>query len=398
MGTKRRDSRRRVLRDGEYQRADGMYRYRYRDSYNKRCDVYSWRLEEHDPYPEGKPHTISLREMEKKIIADKNNGIVYGGNTTVLELVKRYVKTRTGVRYSTKRGYETVIHLLEQDPFGSRRIDSIRLSDVKTWFIDLHDGGRMYSTIMSIRGVLRPAFQMAFDDDLIRKNPFNFKVSTIIANDAVTREALTPDQYMRFMSFVQNDKHYKQYYDGFYILFWTGLRVAELCGLTISDIDFDRMRINVERQLIRVNADNIFTQPPKTEKGIRFIPMTEEVAECFRRVIKNRKKPKVEPMIDGHVGFIFLEKNGSPTYAYHWENHFEWAVIKYNQTHKVQLPHITPHMCRHTFCSVMAKKGMNPKMLQYIMGHSEISITLDTYTHCDFEDAQEEMNRIAAVM
>ena len=67
---------------------------------------------------------------------------------------------------------------------------------------------------------------------------------------------------------------------------------------------------------------------------------------------------------------------------------------KYNSIYRVQMPKITPHVCRHTFCSNMAKSGMNPKTLQYIMGHSDISVTLNTYTHLTFDDAQEELNRV----
>ena len=68
-------------------------------------------------------------------------------------------------------------------------------------------------------------------------------------------------------------------------------------------------------------------------------------------------------------------------------------AYKYNEIYRIQLPKITPHVCRHTFCSNMAKSGMNPKTLQYIMGHSDIGITLDTYTHLKIEDTQEEFDR-----
>ena len=83
-----------------------------------------------------------------------------------------------------------------------------------------------------------------------------------------------------------------------------------------------------------------------------------------------------------------------PMVALHWEKYFEHIWKKYNRIYKVQLPKITPHVCRHTFCSNMAKSGMNPKTLQYIMGHSDISITLDTYTHLKIEDAQVEFDRV----
>ena len=70
------------------------------------------------------------------------------------------------------------------------------------------------------------------------------------------------------------------------------------------------------------------------------------------------------------------------------------TVAKYNKIYRVQLPQITPHVCRHTFCTNMAKSGMNPKVLQYIMGHGDISVTLDTYTHIKSEDAIAEMERL----
>ncbi len=83
-----------------------------------------------------------------------------------------------------------------------------------------------------------------------------------------------------------------------------------------------------------------------------------------------------------------------PMVALHWEKYMQHILEKYNSIYKVQMPKITPHVCRHTFCSNMAKSGMNPKTLQYIMGHSDISVTLNTYTHVNFEDARSELQRV----
>lgn len=99
-------------------------------------------------------------------------------------------------------------------------------------------------------------------------------------------------------------------------------------------------------------------------------------------------------MIDGKAGFLYLDKNGMPMVALHWEKYFQHIREKYNSIYKVQLPPITPHVARHTFCSNMAKSGMNPKTLQKIMGHSDIGVTLNTYTHVDFEDMKTEMYRV----
>lgn len=322
--------------------------------------------------------------------------VTNGGNYTVLELVEKYVSLKTGVRHNTVAGYKTVINMLKKESFGNLRIDKVRLSDAKAWLIKLQQiDGRGYSSIHSIRGVLRPAFQMAVDDDLLRKNPFEFELASVIVNDSVTREAITRKQQRDLLKFIQEDKHFSRYYDAIYILFHTGLRISEFCGLTVSDIEFGEMRIKVDHQLQRTSQMQYVIEEPKTDKGIRYVPMTEAVAACFRRIIANRKTPKVEPMVEGYAGFLFLDKNDMPVVALHWEKYLEHIIQKYNKIYRIQMPKVTPHVCRHTFCSNMAKSGMNPKTLQYIMGHADISVTLNTYTHVNFDDAKEEVYRIA---
>ena len=396
MSEKRRDNRNRVLRNGESQRPDGRYQFKYQDNDGKVKFVYSWRLDKNDRTPAGKKRELSLREKEKQIEHDLFDRIVpNGGNITVLELVQKYVSLKTGVRHNTKANYNFVINIIAKESFGKMRIDKVHLSDAKAWLIKLQKDGRGYSTIHSIRGVVRPAFQMAVEDDLIRKNPFAFELATVVVNDSVTREAITRAQEREFLRFIQEDKHFCKYYDGIYILFNTGLRISEFCGLTVGDIDFKEMRINIDHQLQRKRNMEYVIEDTKTSSGTRFVPMTPEVADCFRRILAKRDQPKVEPMVDGYTGFLFLDKNGMPMVALHWEKYFKHILDKYNSIYKVQLPKITPHVCRHTFCSKMAKSGMNPKTLQYIMGHSDISVTLNTYSHVGFEDAREELSRVA---
>ena len=99
-------------------------------------------------------------------------------------------------------------------------------------------------------------------------------------------------------------------------------------------------------------------------------------------------------MVCGYSGFVYLDKNDLPEVALHWEHRFRHMVNRYNEIYRVQMPKITPHVCRHTYCSNMAKAGMNPKTLQYLMGHSDIGVTMNTYTHLGLEDAQDEMIRM----
>lgn len=396
MSEVRRDNKGRKLFVGESQRKDGKYEYKYQDALGRRKTVYSWKLTPADRVPTGKRNDISLREKEKQIQKEVNSNITPdGGNYTVLELVQKYLSQKTGVRHNTRSNYNFVVNVIKKEAFGQKRIDKVKTSDAKEWLIKMQQvDGRGYSSIHTIRGVVRPAFQMAVEDDLLMKNPFEFQLNTVVVNDSVTREAITRQQERDFLEFVKNDKHFCRYYDGIYVLFKTGLRISEFVGLTKKNLDFENNRIIVDHQLQRTRNMEYVIMDTKTESGERMVPMTPEVKECFQRILTNRKKPKVEPMVEGCSGFLFLDKNNNPMVALHWEKYFQHIREKYNKIYKVQMPVVTPHVARHTFCSNMAKSGMNPKTLQYIMGHSEIGVTLNTYTHLGYEDAEEEMQKV----
>lgn len=396
MSEKRRDNKNRILRNGESQRTDGRYAFKYTDMDGKLKFVYSWRLEKNDRMPPGRKNDISLREKERQIQADLFDQITSnGGNMTVLELVEKYISTKTGVRDSTRTGYQTVINFLKNDPMGNKRIDKVKISDAKCWLISLQrEQMKSYSSIHNIRGVVRPAFRMAVDDDLIRKNPFDFELATVIINDSITREAITRKQERDFLKFVKEDKHFSKYYEGIYILFNTGLRISEFVGLTKSNINFKEHKLIVNHQLLRTSKMEYIIEDTKTSSGTRDIPMTSEIENCFYKILEKRGKPKVEPIVNGYSGFLYLDKNGKPLVALHWEKYFQHICEKYNKIYKVQMPKITPHICRHTFCTNMAKSGMNPKILQYLMGHSEIGVTLNTYTHVGYQEAKQELKRL----
>lgn len=396
-GKKRRDKKNRVLHNGEIQLANGRYRYKYINHDGSEAYVYSWRLLAKDSTPTGKKEGPSLRELEAKIQSDLNDGCAtFGNKITVLELVEDYVEFKKNtVRKTTQAGYQTVINILKKDPFGSRRIDSITFVDAKKWLAKLQtEDKRSYSSITSIRGVLKPAFQTAYNDDLIRKNPFDFIITEVVVNDTKKRLPLSAKQEKSFLDFVKGDKYYSKYYDGFYILFKTGLRISEFCGLTLDDIDFENHTINIDKQLMK-KARKFYLQETKTESGTRIIPMLPDVEERFRSLIANCPKLRREPSVDGVTGFLCFDSYGSIAYSLHWEKHFKYATDAYNRSNELQIESLTPHVCRHTYCTRMAMSGMNPKTLQYLMGHSEVDITLNVYTHVGLEDAKKELERMA---
>jgi len=400
MYKKRYDNRNRVLRFGEQQRKDGRYMYTYTDPVTKkRQSVYSWRLDAHDKMPVGKRPDISLREKEKIIERDLMNGVsIEGGNITVLNLVEQYLNTKRNMRPTTLAGYKTVVNVLKKDRFGSQKINHINTMDAKAWILKLQsEDGKSYSSIHTIRGVVRPAFQMAYEADFIRKNPFDFELNNFLINDSIKREALTPKQERDFLKFIKEDVHFSQFYDGIFILLNTGLRIGEFCGLTLADINLRKRTINVDHQLQYVGHKGKYIEKTKTVAGTRVLPMSDEVYEAFKRVISSRQKPKVETMIDGYTGFLFLDNRGKPMMPYQWEKKFQHSVEKYNKIYRIQLPKITPHVCRHTYCTKMAKRRISIETLKYLMGHTDISVTSNVYTHLKLEDAQLELEMLKKV-
>lgn len=391
----RRDSKHRVLRRGESIRADGKYQFKYHIA-GKPHFVYSWRLEPTDPLPVGKKPCLSLRELEKQIGYDLDNQLdPLGKNITVMELVERYLKTKVGMRPNTLANYNFVKNILKEEAFAQQKISKIKTSDAKLFLIKMQqEDKRGHSTVKTVRGVLRPAFQMAVDDDVLMKNPFQFELAGVVVNDSVTREAVTKDQMRKFLRFVHDDVLYCKYYEVVYILFHTGMRISEFCGLTLKDIDLKNKTVNIDHQLQRTSKREYVIEPTKTNAGTRVIPITDEVAEMFRSIIEDRPKYKVEKVVAGYSGFLFLDKDDMPLVAMHWEHRFNSMVGRYNEIYKVQIPNITPHVCRHTYCSNQAKAGMNPKTLQYLMGHSDIAVTLNVYTHVGLEDAENELRKM----
>lgn len=384
MSEKRKDKKGRIFRSGEGQRPNKTYFYRYhRNGDKKWCYVYAPTLEE-------------LRQKEEVIQRDLLDGIDYaGGEITVAELVDRYINLRRGLKENSMRAYGSAINRIHTDPFGSRMIRSVRLSDGKGWFVSLHDKGLKQNTIGILQSVLRPAFEMAVDDDMIRKNPFKFKLSDVIPNDAYVRSALTKAQQERYLQFIR-DHGKDNYYDDIVILLGTGLRVSELYGLTKADIDFDRRCIHINKQLCRTADKPYFIAPLKTSSGNRSIPMTDTDYMAFRRVLENRGHPKVEVMVDEYSGFLFLDKDGKPKVAMHLENYMRGMQRKYIKKHGNTLSRVTPHVLRHTFCTNMQQAGIDIKSLQYLMGHSNASVTLDVYTHTDYNVVKRAFDQAAA--
>lgn len=352
----RKDYKGRKLRAGEsYNEKTGKYRYTYTNpATNVRTSVYAWTLTPKDKLPVGKKGK-SLREREDEINGEISNKLdSTRGNQTVYDLMKHYIDLkRKDVRESTQKGYTTQLKFMKKEPFGKRKIKDVSLAEAEEWFSYLHEEkGKNYSSLHTLRGILRPAFAMAKKNRWVLDNPFDFPMNKKRYGGTKIREAITAKEMRYFLDFVRTDKSFSKYFNGFYLLFTTGLRISEFCGLTINDIDFTKKVIRVRRQLIRSYMNGkveYYIEETKTEKGERIVPMLFGVEEVLREVIANRPKLSKEPIVWNKehtmsaTGFLWFDKNLNLEVAQHWQNHMRWAVSKYNKTYKKEIPNISPH-------------------------------------------------------
>lgn len=395
MIEKRRDKKNRILHNGESQRKDGRYVYKYTDSFGKPQFIYAWKLVPTDKTPNGKRDDKSLREKEQEILKDLNDGIdTIGKKISVCQLYAKKNNQRPNVKDKTKKGRQRLMKYLENDKIGACPIENVKMSDAKELLIRMKEKGIAYQTIKNDKRSLYAAFKMAIQDDYIRKNPFEFKIDDVIDNDTEKNIPLTQEQEESLYSYIANDKICSKYYDEVILIRETGLRISEFCGLIDTNLDFENRLINIDHQLLRNSERGYYIDDTKTDNGVRKVPMSDKAYEIFKRIVNSRKSSNTI-VIDGYSGFLFLNRNGKPRVNMDYDYIFSRIVKKYNKCHEEKLPKkMTPHTLRHTFCTNWANDGMNPRTLQYIMGHKNIEMTLKYYTHPTYMSAQAEMERI----
>lgn len=397
MAEKRKDNRGRILRTGESQRKDGRYQFQYTDAAGKRHCVYDMNL-------------VDLREKEKAIIRDLEDGIRGSDSKkiTVNQLVGMYFESHKSIKRSTEILYNKAFDNHIKDSFmGKKPISSVRNSDMLRFFNGLLEKGLSSGYLHIINAFLHPAFEMAVDDDLIRKNPCSGVMSKLEKTETVKKKAMTIDEQQRFLDFVANSKRFNVYLPMFTILLGTGLRIGECLGLTWHEVDFKNGLIHVTHTLCYDDYGDgykYYMSEPKTESGKRTIPMIGDVRKAFLTIRKNNMMlgGNGDLTVDGYRDFVFLTIKNRGLYSpavveemlrriVRVHNQEEAELAEKEKREPFLLPHITPHILRHTFCTRFCENETNVRVIQEIMGHKDIKVTMNVYSHVTVDKAKECM-------
>ncbi|MBQ9625383.1 MAG: site-specific integrase [Clostridia bacterium] len=383
----RRDNKGRLLRRGEGQRKDGRYFYKYIDRWGKTKYAYSWRLTETDRLPPGKANCKSLRELETEVQRDlilKEN--LTKSDVTLGEYLEAYMANKKNLRENIEYNYRSLMKTLKLYAINKMKLQDIIVSHAKQLMIDLSESGQKYSSIAKYKSFLYTAFDTAYEDGIIARNPFGFKLCRVIANNTEKRTALTERERDRLFKYIK--EHYPDIYLPLYIMAYAGLRVSEMCGLTYRDIDFEKGLIRIDRQLKwGYISKRLIIDPPKTEAGYRCVPMDDEMREMLKEVVKEAKSRKHQPVVDGVSGFLFINRKGTPHQKSTIKERMKTVIRNYEKEAGAMRIKVTPHILRHTFCYIACKNGVEITKLQYIMGHTSPQITLGVYASIDVDES-----------
>ena len=388
----RKDSKNRVLRQGEYARADGGYEYRWTDKNGQRHSRYRKNL-------------ADLRELEDQIHLDILEGVATEGNNFTLDdIFTKWIQVKRGLKEVTKNKYIHDYHKYIQPTLGGRSVDSVKISDIRAFYNDLYEVRKFtVGTIGTIHRVLHQVLEFAVDDDLIRKNPAKKALKEFTSatkDEPVTRKAMTIEEQDLFEDFIENSQRYNRWQPLFTVMLWTGLRAGEVSALRWDDVDFEKNMITVTLNLIYVGDEQLKNNrsvitTPKSAASVRTIPMLPNVRAALLREQKIQKLmgEKCTETIDGYTNFIFITRNGGPKHVWginaalnnivkacntevlaKWEK--EWDG---NGDLPVTLPNLTCHWLRHTFATRCCEARMDPKAIQGILGHADYETTMDIY-------------------
>lgn len=357
---------------GISQRKDGTYTGRYTNKQGKRIQKYFKKLQE-------------CKKWMAEIQFQEECGTIYNSSELTVDAWFNYwlenIKGAT-IKPNTRNSYTTKYNQNIKNTIGNMLISEVKTLHCQA-VLNSMSKECMSSTIRETRTLMSAFFEAALCNDIIKKNPINKNIKWRIGKDSKEQKPLTIQQQIDFLKIASKHSMYNQ----FSFVLQTGLRVGELNGLKWSDIDFKNKTIIIQRNLQYYSKTKEWSfETPKTQNGKRTIPLTQEAIQILENQLEKRKNTKSVSFQFNDL--VFLTNRGNPVLNQAYTLTLK-AICK-----KMQIQPFGMHLLRHTFATRCIEAGIKPKTLQVILGHSNISITMNLYVHLTEDEKILEMNKI----
>lgn len=373
------------LGKGIYQRKDGMYCGRYIDRFGKRKTIYNKKLGE-------------LRlALNEKIYDDKVLSNSVYSEIKLDEWFEQWMKLfKRNLKPNSKSTYQILYQSHISPILGNKKISNVTKMQIMSLLTDLEDRGYAIKTVKLIKDICFTMFEDAVESDFLQKNPVK-GVKLNKKRNPSSIKAFTVQEQAAFFEACKTSF----YNNAFITHINTGLRPGELFALMDDDIDFKNNLIKISKTLDYKSIDgnkasfHIFT--PKTKTSVRVVPMNHLCKEAIKSQLKQRELYQVRSK--KFPNLIFTTSKGNPICNTSYNKVIAEIISRINANRDIfgletEVKKITAHSLRHTFATRCFEAGIPPKIVQQYLGHANLNMTMDIYTHVTEEYKESEIIKL----
>ena len=374
---------------GIYQRKDGLYHARFVDKAGKRHEKYFQTIPE------------ARNRIEQAKYADKHEDVFCPSDTTVDAWFSFWIENIVGdLAPNTLRNYrERYVHNI-QSVMGKMMIANVKPMHCKKVFIQM-DADYAGSTIRQAYITMGTMFKAAKMNDLITKHPMDgvrFTKPVRAVNDI---KCLTTDEQQKFMEAAKRSHNYAQYA----LILETGLRTGEVIGLTWDAIDWKARTLTVNKTLEFRHKQKVWRAgPPKMQQSYRTIPLTSHAYAILKQLYSQVSERKESELLNSTLEYmdrrtgetaslcmrdlVFINwRTGEPAKNSSYDTHL------YKLCDEAGIEKFCMHALRHTYATRAIECGVQPKVLQKLLGHASIKTTMDRYVHVTSESLDQAVRQ-----
>lgn len=300
------------------------------------------------------------------------------------------------LRPTTYDSYEVMVRVHLKPAIGGLKLKDLRPEHLQHLYNEKAKSGLSATTVRYIHAVIHQALKQAVRNQLVVRNVA--EATTLPRQQKKEIHPLTLEQVKQLFAAVEQDR----LFPAIYLELSTGLRRGELLGLRWQDVDLKAGTLTVKQGLVRIRnheahgderKTRLIFQEPKTASSRRTIPLPEDALAELRRwkARQNQEKLMLGPAYQDN-GLMFCQEDGKPIDPRNFTRHFD-VMLK-----RAGIPHIRFHDARHTFATILLELGEHPKVVQEILGHSKIAVTLDTYSHVSLDLTRQAAAKLNQVL